>query len=339
MWRCFWVALGMALATPLVALSWDAYGHRTITYLALDGLSPNMPAWLREKDIRDRIATQANEPDRWKGWPSDTLNHINRPDHFLDIELLDEFGLTLDTMPRLRREYVRAMAVSKYVHPEMVSPYDSTHDPARAHEWPGFVMQAIDENYAKLQSTFQQIQILEALNEPARKYQLEQLKSNAIFHMGVLSHFVADACQPLHTTKYYNGWIGDNPHGYTTAHTIHSKIDGALESHGLTYANLKPHEKFDTKVNAQDIWEDLHDYIRRSHAEVETIYQLEQDGTLSGDKGRDLIIDRVTDGASMLAALYSAAWESSKPTDKQIKDWVRYNQFDTERKLTPTAPK
>jgi hypothetical protein len=328
----------MALAAPLVALSWDAHGHRTITYLALDGLSSQMPAWLREDAVRHRIAAQANEPDRWKGWNSDPLRHVNYPDHFLDIELLEEFGLTLETMPRLRREYLRAMAISKHLHPELVSPHDASRDTARAHEWPGFALHAIDENYAKLQSTFQQIRIIESLDDPARTHELELVRNNAIFHMGVLSHFVGDICQPLHTTKHYNGWLGDNPKGYTTEHTIHAAMDGALGTHKLTHANLKPRATYDIKVKADDIWEDLHQYIGRSFACVETTYRLEQEGSLNEAKGRAFIIERVTDGSAMLAAMYNAAWESAKPTDDQIASFVRYDDFYAERDMAPAAP-
>lgn len=325
-WR-IGLLLGCIVAAPLAATAWDAYGHRTITYLALDGLSPDMPGWLRDPVIRDRITSQANEPDRWKGWPADQLQHINKPDHYLDVEQLKDFGLTLESMPRLRREYLRAMAVAKHVHPENVRPYDATHDPARVHEWPGFALQAIDENYAKLAATFNEIRILEKLNNPARAYQLEQLKNDAIFHMGVLAHFVEDIAQPLHTTVYYNGWEGDNPNGYTTEHKIHYLIDSGLEQHNLTYEELKKHAKYDTKVNAHDTWDDVQKYFLRSHALVERVYQLERDGQLAEEPGRQLIIDRATDAAAMLAAMYNAAWESAKPTEKQIRNWVKYNNF------------
>ena len=50
----------------------------------------------------------------------------------------------------------------------------------------------------------------------------------ASYVMGVMGHYVGDATQPLHTTKHYNGWVGDNPEGYTTSRKIHSWIDGGF---------------------------------------------------------------------------------------------------------------
>ena len=330
----------LALAAVLLApatIAWDAYGHRTITYLALKGLPADASAWLRSQDTADRVAFQSNECDRWKGWTTDSLHHINKPDHYIDVELLDEFGLTLETVPRLRGEYLRAMAVSKHLHPEMVSPYDATHDPARTQEWPGFALHAIDENYAKLQATFNEIQILEQVNDSRREHQLRQARENAIFHMGLLAHFVGDVAQPLHTTKHHNGWVGDNPEGYVSERGIHYAMDGAPEDHKLTVDMLASHVKYDTKLNAADPWDDVLDYLRRSHALVETVYKLQRDGQLDRQPGRELIIERISDGASMLSALYWGAWTSSKPTEKQIADWVRYNNFDAESKLRATA--
>lgn len=335
--RRIWTVLAIALACPLVASGWDAYGHRTITYLALDGLSVDMPAWLHDASVRNRIAIQSNEPDRWKGWPADCLRHINHPDHYLDVELLDEFGLTLETLPRLRREYLRALAIAKHEHPERVSPHDPRRDAARVYEWPGFVLHAIAENYAKLQATFHQIRILERLDDPRRGDQLELLKNNAIYHMGALSHFVGDVCQPLHTTKHFNGWVGDNPNGYTTDRTIHAYMDGALDSHGLTRAKLRPGVRFEASLNAADPWDDMVAYLLRSFDNVERVYQMEKDGSLRSEPGQRFIAARVADGAATLAALYNAAWTSAAPTAEQVADWVKYDDFDAESRLAAPA--
>jgi len=53
---------------------------------------------------------------------------------------------------------------------------------------------------------------------------------NPAFDIGVppaeMGHFVGDGAQPLHTTKHYNGWVGENPKGFTTQTTFHAWIDG-----------------------------------------------------------------------------------------------------------------
>src|SRR5262245_33474460 len=107
--------IGLAI---VIAFSggWGASGHRTITRLALDGLPREAPSWLREAGTRERIAYQSSEPDRWRGWQSTTLQHEHKQDHYLDVELLSQFGLTLESIPKLRTEYLRAMIIAKHLH-------------------------------------------------------------------------------------------------------------------------------------------------------------------------------------------------------------------------------
>lgn len=326
--RRFRVALALLLI-PVAALGWGAHGHRIITYLALDALPADAPAWLRERAIRDRIAEESNEPDRWRATTMPAMGHENNPDHYIDVDKLGQFGLTLETVPHLRYDYLQAMAVAKHVHPEMVDPYDRRKDPDGSGEWPGFVPHAISEHYAKLTSSFNTLRMLESLNDPARASQLELAKINVIHEMGMLSHFVGDAAQPLHTTKHHHGWVGDNPAGYSTDKRIHAYIDtDILQVHGFTYDSLRQDVKFDQSVKAADPWDDTIRYIIRSHDQVEPLYRLEKDKRLTGPDGKRLIADRLCDGAAMLGAMYRAAWENSAPTEREISAFVKYNSLD-----------
>src|SRR5262249_8677343 len=159
-------------------------------------------------------------------------------------------------------------------------------------EWPGFLPYAIAEHYSKLQSAFNQVRVLERLKDPQREFQLQQARENAIYHMGILSHFVGDAAQPLHTTQHFNGWVGQNPNGYTTSDKFHAYIDGGvLAHHHITYELLKPDTKFEAKVNARDPWKDMLEYLRRSNGRVEKTYQLEKSGELRGEAGKVFICE------------------------------------------------
>lgn len=312
-----------------LAVAWDAHGHRVITYLALDGLPADAPQFLREKSTRDQIAEEANEPDRWRSCDAACLQHENAPDHYLDVELLEQFGLTLDTLPPLRYEYLRTLAIAKHEHPDKVDPYDANKDKSRTKEWPGMLPWAIVEHHAKLQSAFNTLRILESLNDPARAHQVAMARVNVVYHMGVLSHFVGDAAQPLHTTKHYNGWVGANPNDYTTEKSFHSFIDGGvLDLHKLTYAAIKPTMKFDRKIGKDEAWTAALAHIRRSFERVEELYQLEKSGALKSEPGKEFIAMRLRDGAETLAAYYRSAWDASAPTEKQIADFKKYNSFD-----------
>jgi hypothetical protein len=324
-----------AVSPPVWA--WSAHGHRTITYLALDGVPASMPEWVREKPIRDRIAEESNEPDRWRSTTIRPLAHENDPDHYIDIENLTDFGLTLETVSPYRYEYVRDMAVAKYVHPEMVSAYDVDKDKDRTKEWPGFLPHAISEHYAKLRSSFNTYRILESLNDPARADQLALARENCIHEMGLLSHFVGDAAQPLHTTRHHHGWVGDNPAGFTTDRSIHAYIDGVLvDKQGLTVDSLRPSMHYDVHLNADDPWTQTLAYIRRSFEQVQPLYRLQKSGELDKEAGKEWLTERFVDAGAMLSAMYSAAWESSKPDEREVIAWVKYNNFKPE--VLPAAP-
>ena len=226
------------------------------------------------------------------------------------------------------------MSVSKHVHPGKVDPYDAGKDSDHYKQFPGYLPHAMAEHYAKLVSSFNTVRVLEALNESARTEQLAMARANAIYHMGMLSHFVGDAAQPLHTTRHFNGWDGANPNGYTTSTRFHSEIDGGvLRHHRITYELMKPLVKYERKVKRGEVWDDLIAHIQRSFDKMEPLYQLEQSGELEAEAGKEFIVERLADGASMLSALFHGAYVESEPTKEQIAAFVRYNQRDANEKL------
>jgi len=329
--RIAWfLAAGAAAASP--ALAWDAHGHRTITLLAMDGFAAQtsgLPDWLTNSDARARVAYQASEPDRYRSTKMVYMSHENSPEHYIDIEDLEQFGLTLSTVPPLRYQYVAVMAVARHEHPENVKPHNPKLDPSGEQEWPGFVPHAIMEHYVKLSSAFRTVRTLEQINDPKRAQELEMAKANAFAEMGFLSHFVGDAAQPLHTTAHHHGWVGDNPKGYTTDRGFHAYIDGTILSiHHLDHDSLKDECKFDAKVDQGDPWNDVIAYIQRSHDMVEPLYLLKKTGELEKDEGKKFMSERLTDAAGMLAAMYQAAWASGTPNDKDKPDFVKYDVPD-----------
>lgn len=326
--KLFTAAASLIIALAGTAQAWDAAGHRAITWLALDGLPADAPAFLKDRDIVAGVGWQAAEPDRWRGTRSNYLVHENAPDHFIDIEDLELYGLTLTTIPPLRMQYVAAMAVARHEHPEKIKPHNPKLDPGGQQEWPGFLPHAIMEHHAKLTSGFKTLRTLEAVNEPARAAQVEMARRNIMVEMGILSHFVGDAAQPLHTTKHFNGWVGDNPNGFTTDKKFHAYIDGGvIRLFALNYAALKPTQKFEAKVDASDPWNEVLIYIQRSHDRVVPLYELKKTGDLDREPGKAFISERLQDAAGMLSALYNSAWAASKPSEKDIRDFKRFDGF------------
>lgn len=329
-----------ALVQP--AFGWDCQGHRAITLLGLDGFAQatsDMPSWLQSDESRLMAASNACEPDRYRSVRAPAyLSHENNPDHYIDIEKLPQFGLTLETVPPLRYEYLRVMAIAKHEHPDEVAPYNELMDPTRSMEWPGFGPHAVMEHHCKLISAFKTYRALERLNDPARAPQMAAAKANILFEIGSLSHFVGDLAQPLHTTEHHHGWVGPNPDGFTTDRKIHAFIDGEiLVIHQLDYDTLKTDAAPIRKIDAADPWTDLLAHIRRSNDHVRDIYAMFKSGDLEKEPGKAMITERLRDGGAMLGAMYASAWKASEPSEDDVKDFVRYDRWEGIKEVKPRA--
>jgi hypothetical protein len=310
------------------ALAWDATGHRIITVCAMDRFT-SAPGWLTART--DQVVDQSVVPDRWRGVRIAQLTHINNPDHYLDVEELADFGLTMETMSPLRHEFVEQMFAARTKPDFKGRPVNEARDPDKTMSYPGFLPHATLENYGRLVSAFKVIRILEKLADPKREAQLEATRGSAIATMGVLSHFVGDAAQPLHTTIHHHGWVGDNPSAFTTDRGFHSYIDGTIiRHHALGVSEVRDAMK-DTRREAGDPrnpWPDVLVHIKRSFDEVVPLYELQKSGDLERAPGKTFIAERLADGAAMLGAIYEAAWKASEPAESDVKDFLKFDNFE-----------
>lgn len=324
-----------AVVVGLVAVharAWDAYGHRLITRLAVEHLPDNVPQWLRDPAMAARIADQSVTPDRWRGTRVTQMLHVSNPDHYINIEDLEAFGMTFRTMPPLRMEFIKAMVESRIAQGDAFrgKPVNPERDADKTQEWPGFLPHAICEQYGRVQAAMRTIRMLEAMNNPARAAQLEQAKADLTVHMGIMAHYVGDAAQPLHTTRHHHGWVGDNPRDYTTDRGIHAHIDGGvIRLHAIDAAGVLARARFDARtVNPRDPWGDVLSHVERSFEHVETVYVLRQTGELEQARGKAFIESRLADAAETLRALYVAAWTASAPSNRDRGDFERYDNFE-----------
>src|SRR5882724_6741836 len=126
--------------------AWDYEGHRAVNQLALAALPTNFPAFALTPEARERIAFLAGEPDRWRNITDDqALAHFNAPDHYLDLEQLEDYGLTPATVPALRYDLVAKLAVARALHPEKFAPIDPAHNKDHTRQLVGFAPWAITE--------------------------------------------------------------------------------------------------------------------------------------------------------------------------------------------------
>ena len=159
--------------------------------------------------------------------------------------------------------------------------------------------------------------------------------------MGVMGHFVGDCAQPLHTTVHHNGWVGDNPKGYTAKPGIHAWIDeGVIAKAGIGCANLakdiEPASALDLPAvpEGQDaFFNAVMAYLMKQHAHVEAVYALEKAGELGmgatdvSPAAQALIEGQLRAGGQMLAAIWVTAWQTA-PVDTYLQAQLAKRQSD-----------
>lgn len=329
-------------ACASVAGAWDCYGHRLIASLALEitANSPKAPSWMKEPSVLAQIADQACTPDRWRSTKMGQITHINNPDHYLDLEDLSAYSLSLESVPPLRNEFIKAMVLAKEKAGDKFEGRPPKQgDFAKTDEWPGFLPHAILEQYGKVVASLKTVLTLEQLNDPSRADQLAMARSSVLYNMGILAHFVGDAAQPLHTTKHHHGWKGENPNGYTTEYSIHAYIDGGvIKTQKITAEEVRPRIKAEVPVTSQDPWGEVLPYIQRSHDHVEPLYQIYKRKGFVEAEGKQFIEERLADAAGMLGALYKAALEAAAPTEADVKDFVKYDGWDRASRIEKSDP-
>jgi hypothetical protein len=305
------------------ARAWDYEGHRLVNQLALASLPTNFPAFVFTPAARERIAFLSGEPDRWRNTPDLPLRHFNGPDHYLDIEDLAPMGVKPSSLSPLRYVFTAQLALAREKNPGAFPRIDAARDTDQTKTLPGYLPWTITEYAGKLKSAFSYLRELE---QAGTTEEILNAQANIIYLMGVMGHFVGDGSQPLHTTRHYNGWVGDNPNRYTTTNRFHSWIDGGY----LNKVGLKPKELF-AKVrparlltsaevggSSTNLFPVVMEYLQESFRQVEPLYQLERDGKLSdrqpvSPEGYDFIAGRLLVAGQMLGDLWLTARHHAPP--------------------------
>ncbi len=331
-------------AAPVAAVrAWDYPGHRIVNQVALASLPADFPAFVREPAAAERIAFLAGEPDRWKNVPDPIMwqSGGNWTDHFLDVEQLAEAGLDVAKLPAFRYDFAVAFAAGRGSHADQFPAIDPAKNANHTREWCGFVPWAIAEYYARVKSAFA---YLKAFEENGTPDEIANAKADALYVMGVMGHYVGDVAQPLHTTVHHNGWVGENPHGYTTWNGIHSWIDGGfIGKAGITSAEVvakaTPARPISLAVRTDGrdpLFVAVVDYLLAQHGLVEPLYQLDKEGKFKTDgssdnsAGRAFIVGQLVTGGEMLGSLWLTAWKDA-PVDTYLRAQL------LKRKLAETA--
>jgi len=289
------VVLICVLVVP--ASAWGPEGHTWINHAAAKRIPRSMPGFLR--GAADRIAYLGPEPDRWRSTTEPFLKNAQEPDHYIDLERLEGFG----ELPVGRYEFYKRLYEKRAT---LTGPKADELLPEKVGLQPYITM----EVYGRLKAALREYRNLKAAGKDTRA-----TEQAAVFYAGWLGHYVADGSQPLHTTIYYNGWFGDNPHGYTTKNDIHWKFEGPFVAANLSEKKFA--DLIKDPVKLADPFHDYLAYLNQSFTLVPAVYELEKEGALEGagtPESVEFTRQRLAAGAQMLLNLWYTAWvESAEP--------------------------
>lgn len=309
-----------------IAHGWDYEGHRMVNQLALAAMPADFAPFTREPAAAERIAFLAGEPDRWRNVTDHPVKHYASLDHYFDYEQLAMAGMTSESVPEMRYDFVAKFAAARVTHAAAFPVIDPAKNADHTSEWPGFAPWAITEYYGKLKSAFTYLKTFQELGTPE---EIANAQANTIYLMGVMGHYVGDCSQPLHLTIHHNGWEGDNPHGYTRWPKFHAWIDGGfIGKAGIktadVLAKVVPADQIQLPANGtgrDPMFTYVMSYITAQHQFVEPLYVLDKAGAFreenigQSNAGRDFIEARLLTGGKTLAAIWLTAWRSTGPDD------------------------
>jgi hypothetical protein len=313
--------LGLSILLQLrTAAGWDYEGHRAVNQLALASLPKNFPAFALTPEARERITFLAGEPDRWRNSDELSLAQANGTDHYIDMEQLDDYGLTPQDLPAFRYDFAARLAVERATHATKFAAIDPMKNRDHTRELMGFLPWAIVENVAKLRSCFSYLKAFQ--DHGGTPEEISNAQQNILYIMGVMGHYVGDGSQPLHATKHHHGWVGNNPHGYSTNFSFHAWIDGGFfrKMGGIKVETLagkvRPAKIVGDPLQQGDLFKQVMAYLLETEKEVEPLYQLEKEHKLTpenekANEGQAFLDAQLVKGGQMLGDLWFSAWQQA----------------------------
>jgi hypothetical protein len=276
------------LLIPVSVAAWGEKGHLMINQVAIDAAASRLPEFMNA--AREQIIFNAYEPDRWREEGRTPLNIAQELDHFFDSE---KWG-PVSTIPADRLDFLQQLVERK--------------GDLRM----GYLPYAIIENYGRLVNAFRNWR--NAKTASGR----ESSRANAVYIAGVLGHYVGDGSQPLHMTIHYNGWASTapNPKNFTRDNRLHSRYESAYVNAAVELSKVRPNVQAPQRL--PNVWDSIKQYLARTFADLEPLYELEKTGEFNPEKprskGTDFIAAELSRAGNMLAALWYTAWlESAEP--------------------------
>lgn len=298
------MAAGVALTllVPHSLDAWGDHGHRLVGLTAATSLPNDMPAFFR--NAAPRLSYLNPEPDRWKDRAERQLEPAleggTSPDHYIDMDLVSPAQLAGALAARDRWAFA-----------------DSVRAAGVAPQTMGLLPFTILELTSKLRGDFRLWRI--APDSTVRAW----IEQRIIEDAGILGHYVADGSNPHHTTKHHNGWVGDNPRGYTSDNRFHGRFESQF-----VQAHVKEADVRAAMTRAPQTFPSLRpaviEYLRTSNALVDSLYALDTRTPFRAEtqtaEQKAFAVARLAAGAEMLRDLWYTAWVTSAVRNPNERD-------------------
>jgi len=272
------VAIGL-LSVELPARAWGMDVHRWITRRAIDGLPAEIRPFFQAR--RDFISEHSADPDLWRVVGLRGNLGEEDPNHYLDLDGLDE-PAPFKGVPRDLESFI------------------ARYGAERANKM-GRVPWRAEEVYTRLVNAFKDI------GKGTSPYAAE----NSRYLVAVLAHYVEDAHVPFHATMNHDGQA-------TNQRGVHGRFESELVMRNLSSWKLAPVSIrqipnvrdyiFDTLVESQSLVASALDADKRAAAAHPNFDDAYYAAFRTG--ARPIVEKRLGDAASGVASVVTAAWEA-----------------------------
>lgn len=292
----------LAIAQSSVAFAWGGRGHAVIDQAALATLPADGPVFLQK--YAEFIAEEAGAPDTWRS-SSEPFSKIDEdPNHTWFVERLR----FLSPVPRSRYAFVLAL----YREHERVRKINLKAAERLNIRWTGTLPYAVIEGYGRIVAGMRSLRSKQSKGEPTAN-----IEQTLAFYTAWMSHYIGDGANPHHASVHCEGWVGDNPKGYTRSGAIHGRFEiGYADAINLQASDIVGRIGAPQRQEG-DVFGSVLQFLGDSASEVETIFDLDKRGIFADPanrEGRDFVYRRTAAGAAMLRDLLYRAWkESAKP--------------------------
>ncbi|MBI4530615.1 MAG: hypothetical protein HY709_03750 [Candidatus Latescibacteria bacterium] len=271
----------LLITTASPAFPWWDTGHVLIAEIALIQLPPDVPEFLKEQ--KATLTYMSTEPDNWRKY-GDALRLAEGPNHYLDLETIDK-------------------------HVEAVTPLSDRYSAIFSYQAKGDSVQHVGllpyqilEYYQRLKGEFKRYR--------ERTVDQKAIEAAIVVYAGLMSHYVGDVSQPLHTTIHFNGRVNERRE-VIAQKGIHSRFEGPFVERYIHVADCL---KFvDAPRVCADPSAEVMKAILASHRLVDTVYQLDATGKLDqpDQETIEFVQRRIAAGAQLLVDLWYTAWVES----------------------------